>query len=82
MKCAQSTVDEKISQYILAMEEGMGDTRMPEPSKALPIKLFDSGFDVWIDGNRGATYQKGYDESKITPADYWDFTVVEMGTQD
>jgi len=55
---------------------------MPEPSESLPIFLFNAGFDVWIDGNRGSIYQRGHKDASIIPEKYWNFTMNEMGVED
>jgi hypothetical protein len=55
---------------------------MPEPSTALPIALFNEGFDVWLDGNRGTIYQRGHKSLDNTSAEYWDFGIIEQGSED
>ena len=53
---------------------------MPEASDALQIMLFNYGYDVWWDGNRGTMYQRGSDEDEVD--DYWNFDFMTMATQD
>jgi len=69
---------------------------MPQPTMALPISLFNYGYDVYIDGNRGTKYNiitsatkevddKG--EKKEVPLEredeeYWQFDFRQMALED
>jgi len=69
---------------------------MPQPTMALPISLFNYGYDVYIDGNRGTIYNditsatkevddKG--EKKEVPLEredeeYWQFDFRQMALED
>lgn len=55
---------------------------MPEPHVSLPIRLFDEGYDVWIDGNRGGLYQRGHSDEDITQEKYWDWGMNQQGIED
>ena len=55
---------------------------MDEPYHPLPIALVERGFDVWIDGNRGSTYQRKHESFDVTNDEYWDFSFAEMGEED
>ena len=57
---------------------------MTQPTKALPINLFDYGFDVWIDGNRGTIYQQQNEvyDREGEDGEYWNWTFREMAMED
>ena len=55
-KCAADDAQAWMLNYEMANEEGLGDTPMPDIMSSIPTMLFDAGFDVWIDGNRGTLY--------------------------
>ena len=55
---------------------------MEQPAKALPISLFDYGFDVWIDGNRGTPGNDKHDSLKEGTAEYWAWDMREMALED
>lgn len=51
-----------------------------------PISMHDSGYDVWIAVTRGRLYSKGHTTlsatDPLTKDQYWDYTFVEIGTED
>nr|XP_012231417.1 PREDICTED: lipase 3-like isoform X1 [Linepithema humile] len=51
-------------------------------NKALPFKLADQGYDVWLGNFRGNTYSRAH--ISLSPSDpkFWDFSFDEMGTYD
>lgn len=66
------------------MEDGDEQFRI---ESSLPIYLFDHGYDVWMNGNRGTYFNRkhvndGVDASYSDYSEYWDFDFVEMGTKD
>ena len=77
-------------------EFGSGDDWVLTSTKtqgAIPSRLFDSGFDVWIAWKRGTYPAKGhntpsthnatYNSANGTPAkNFWNFTSEEVATQD
>ena len=82
LACALTFIDEQIDQYEISLVEGLEDTRMPAPSDAIPLMMYNYGFDIWWDGNRGTTYQRDFDPDMVTDETYWDFNVNDMGTKD
>ncbi|XP_067204975.1 lipase 3-like isoform X2 [Linepithema humile] len=52
--------------------------------KALPYKLADQGYDVWLGNFRGNTYSRAHISLSPSPsnAKFWDFSFDEMGTYD
>jgi len=82
LECLQRKVDDLVMNLEFALEEGKNDVKMPPINDALPIHLFNHGFDVWIVGNRGTLYQRGHYNDKITEDKYWDFSPIEMATED
>ena len=46
---------------------------------SVPIKLMDSGHDVWFLEPRGLPYSLQHDTKSAYEADFWDFTFEEMG---
>ena len=69
---------------------------MPQPTMALPISLFNYGYDVYIDGNRGTKYNSVTSATKevddngtkkevtLTRDDeeYWQFDFRNMALED
>lgn len=51
---------------------------MPEPSEAIPIELFNFGFDVWIEGNRGSIYNSENETLSRADQAYWNFSYKDM----
>ena len=54
---------------------------------ALPIYLFDHGYDVWINGNRGTFYNRGsiLDDAEFSFSnddEFWEYDWYTMATQD
>lgn len=50
----------------------------------LPIRLWNAGNDVWVNGSRGTLYQKGHKTLSYSSDSnaFWDFSYIEMGTDD
>ena len=53
-----------------------------ELSDSIPVAFWNEGYDIWIQGNKGTVYQDGHTDPDISPADYWDFSYYDMGTED
>lgn len=74
--CTITAVTDSVDQYGIAIEDiGLASNLdyMDQPNKALPINLFDYGFDVWMDGNRGTQYQTDNEVYSMSDAEYWNF---------
>ena len=83
--CMATAIKNGITEYGKAVEDiGTAENfdAMSQPTKALPINLFDYGFDVWIDGNRGSLYQQQNADWTRSDSQYWDFTFREMAMED
>ena len=81
--CAAQKLSDSVAEYIMAVsDEGWrSEEAMPLPTKPLPLSLFDYGYDVWVDGNRGTVYQYGDVEGRGDSANWqWDFR--EMALED
>ncbi|XP_050509824.1 lipase 3 isoform X2 [Diabrotica virgifera virgifera] len=52
------------------------------PGKALPLRLSDEGYDVWLGNNRGNTYSQKHSSTTIKNASFWDFSFHEIGVRD
>ena len=73
--CAKSDIEEELKLYGEATNKDLADSPMPPAGKSLVTQLFDAGFDVWFDGNRGTLYNRETtDGSTIDDADYWDWS--------
>ncbi|XP_067206779.1 lipase 3-like [Linepithema humile] len=51
-------------------------------NKALPFKLADQGYDVWLGNFRGNTYSRTHISLSPSDSKFWDFSFDEMGTYD
>ena len=80
LACALTIIDEQINTYEASLVEGLEDTPIPAPSEAIPLMMYNYGFDIWWDGNRGTKYQRDVDPDVVT--DYWDFDMTTMGIND
>ena len=40
------------------------------------------GYDVWVGCTRGRGYTLDFDESKLDPANYWEFSYEDIGNED
>ena len=63
----------------------MSDKYLAE--SGLPFYLFDHGYDVWVNGNRGTVYNRQHindtdGEKMMETSEYWDFDYTDMGTKD
>ena len=47
--------------------------------QALPLHLFDRGFDVWMASNRGTKYCQNHTSLAIDDPEFWNFSWAEMG---
>jgi len=57
--------------------------RSDSTSAALPVKLFNLGFDVWIANGRGTTYSSGHTTLNAEiDNDYYDYCFVEQAVMD
>lgn len=84
-ECMVTDIKNGVTEYGKSVADiGTADNfnAMSQPTKALPINLFDYGFDVWIDGNRGSIYQQQNADWTRNNAEYWDFTFREMAMED
>ena len=84
-ECTATMITNSINEYAKAVEAlgtAEASDAMTQPTKALPINLFDYGFDVWIDGNRGTIYQQQNEVYTRDDAEYWDWTFREMAMED
>ena len=82
--CTQQKLSNSIAAYnkSVAMLGTDEDSKpMEEPSVSLVVQLFNYGFDVWVDGNRGSLYQRGKSEDQ-SEEDYWNFTFRNMALED
>ena len=51
--------------------------------RALPLRLVDEGYDVWLGNNRGVTYSNVHDrDGDWSLEERWDFTWADMGVFD
>lgn len=58
--------------------------------EALPERLYDEGYDVWVSTRRGGLYSNGHASDvegvstykDTNPAEYWDFDQQDVGEQD
>ncbi|KAJ8680378.1 hypothetical protein QAD02_016165 [Eretmocerus hayati] len=50
--------------------------------KALPFKLHDEGYDVWLGNSRGNMYSRYHRTFRPTDEPFWDFSWYEMGRYD
>eukprot|EP00354_Favella_ehrenbergii_P007280 CAMPEP_0170463008 /NCGR_PEP_ID=MMETSP0123-20130129/8283_1 /TAXON_ID=182087 /ORGANISM="Favella ehrenbergii, Strain Fehren 1" /LENGTH=77 /DNA_ID=CAMNT_0010728337 /DNA_START=230 /DNA_END=463 /DNA_ORIENTATION=- len=72
----------------LLMQHGYGDSALGWVSggtftHALPLKLVDAGYDVWMGNNRGVPYSNEHDrDGEWSIEERWDFTWAEMGIYD
>ena len=73
-ECAGQALDDSIKLYLMSVAD-IGEqsnlNKMEQPSKALPISLFDYGFDVWVDGNRGTSGNDKHVSLDRATEDYW-----------
>jgi len=51
-------------------------------SNAIPLRLYDDGFDVWFANNRGTRYSTKHDTYDYKSKEYWDFTWYDVGNGD
>lgn len=51
-------------------------------SYALPYKLADEGYDIWIINQRGTIYSNKHKSMNINSDEYWDFSVHEISLYD
>jgi hypothetical protein len=81
--CASQQLSDSLAEYIMAVEnEGWRSSEpMPLPTKPLPVSLFDYGYDVWVDGNRGTTYQDGGKDRTLADTWTWDFRDMALEDQ-
>lgn len=83
--CLEAQINFMNERYNMAIEV-LGtlkeDDPMPEPSEAIPIELFNYGFDVWVDGNRGTLYNDQHESLTRSDAAYWDFSYKQMAVND
>lgn len=57
---------------------GIGDKNAP----SIPLRLYERGFDVYLANNRGTKYSREHDKYTVDDAEFWDWTWMEMGSQD
>lgn len=81
-------MSDSLTEYLSAVaDEGWrSEEAMRSPTAPLPVALFDYGYDVWVDGNRGTEYQYGGegigDETGRLDADNWDWDFRQMALED
>jgi len=81
-ECMDPIVEDITAAYIQTLE-GDADDLMEPYHPAIPIMILDAGYDVWIDGNRGTTYQRGnVDLDWEEDDEFWDYSYKEMGSED
>jgi len=80
-ECMDPIVEDITAAYIQTLE-GNTDDLMKPYHPAIPIMILDAGYDVWIDGNRGTTYQRGNLDLDWVEDEFWDFSYKEMGIED
>lgn len=58
----------------------MSDPDLP----ALPVRLFQEGFDVWLGNNRGTRHSRKHEEldADLHAGAFWDFSHAEFGAFD
>ena len=51
---------------------------------ALPVLLFQDGFDVWLGNNRGTRHSRRHKDldADEDAALYWDFSLTDFGVSD
>jgi len=56
----------------------------PEHGDPMPIKLYESGYDVWLGNNRGTYHSMKHTthSHEHDPELYWNWSFAEMGTYD
>ena len=81
--CANASTEEELKLYGEATNKDLEDSPLPPPGRSLITMLFDAGFDVWWDGNRGTLYNRETTDGTTTEdAEYWDFSAKDMGVED
>ena len=80
--CTSQRIEDSLTEYFMALDnlEWRSEEQMPSPTKPLPLGLFDEGYDVWIDGNRGTVYQ--YGDKDRSSSDTWQWDFREMALED
>ena len=56
--------------------------RSTEDESALPIRLANLGYDVYMANVRGTEWSKTHSDPTITSAEYWDFDITEIAQND
>ena len=59
-----------------------GDVEGITDNKPLPLRLVDSGYDVWMTNFRGTKYSRGHTTHSIDSLEYWDFSFAHKGEFD
>jgi hypothetical protein len=76
-ECLEFGAREMLDIYNLVLAKK--DMTVQDLYRSIPVALWDAGYDVWIDGNRGTTYNRGHVNADISQKEYWDFTTIDMG---
>jgi pimeloyl-ACP methyl ester carboxylesterase len=88
-ECGETSAAESLEQYRVAMTENTKDDDKFASPDALPLFLFNYGFDVWINSNRGTVFNQKHTKDTAnaryidsSPAEFWDFNWSTMATKD
>jgi len=80
--------DEHKDKLPVLLQHGFGDSATNWSSggiwnQALPLRLVDEGYDVWLGNNRGVPYSNVHDrDGEWSLEERWDFSWADMGVFD